>query len=54
MCRAFSYQCKYLRQKFEIYAIVFAHVQMKKLYNIKNVIPDITKMEVNEFINSII
>lgn len=45
---------EYLRQEIEIDAIAFAHLQMNKLYNVKSVIPDIIKMEVNEIIKSII
>jgi len=45
---------EYLRQKIEIDAIAFAHIQMKKTYNVKSLIPTIIKEEVHEIINSII
>ncbi len=44
---------EYLRQKIEIDAIAFAHFQMKKLYNVKSLIPTIIKEEVQDIINSI-
>lgn len=37
----------YLKQKIEIDAIAFAHYQMKKLFEVKSVIPDIIKDEVD-------
>jgi len=36
----------YLKQKIEIDAIAFAHYQMKKLFEVKTVIPDIIKDKV--------
>jgi hypothetical protein len=44
---------EYLIQKIEIDAIAFAHLQMKKIYNVTSFIPVSIKKEVNEIIKSI-
>lgn len=41
----------YLKQKIEIDAIAFAHYQMKKLFEVKSVIPDIIKDKIDHICN---
>lgn len=43
---------EYLRQKIEIDAIAFAHLQMNELFEINTIIPDLIKDEVTKLLNN--
>lgn len=43
---------EYLRQKIEIDAIAFAHLQMDELFEINTIIPDLIKNEVIKLLNN--